>query len=155
MTRSVASAEGTYVDPSALTKLYLHHPDSAAMSAWRARARGPLPVTHHGRVEIVNGLCQAAFRRHISAPALRDALASMEEDFATGRYVHADVPWRPALRRAEDISREHTPEIGCPAVDLFHVACALELRLPNFLTFDERQRRLAGAVGLKTVALRP
>lgn len=40
------------------------------------------------------------------------------------------------------------------AVDLFHVACALELGLPSFLTFDERQRRLARAVGLKTVVLR-
>src|SRR3954468_1208207 len=136
-------------------KLYLHQPESRAMNAWRARTRGPLSISPHSGAEVVNAICLAAFRRDISTNALRDALASMEEDFATGRYVHADVPWRPALRRAEDISREHTPEIGCPAVDLFHVACALELRLPNFLTFDERQRRLARAVGLKTVALRP
>jgi len=150
----VASAEGTYVDPSALIKLYFHHPDSASITHWRTRVRGALPVTHHGRVEIVNGLCQAAFRRHITLPALRDALASVDEDFAVGRYVNADVLWRSALRRADDLSREYTPQIGCRSLDVLHVACALELGLPNFLTFDVRQRRLARGVGLKLVSPR-
>jgi hypothetical protein len=58
----VATAETTYVDPSALLKLYLHPPESARMNAWRARTKGAVPVTHHGRVEIVNGICLAAFR---------------------------------------------------------------------------------------------
>jgi predicted nucleic acid-binding protein len=150
----VASVEGTYVDPSALVKLYLHHPDSAAISAWRARARGPLALTHHGQVEIMNGLCLAAFRRDITSAALRDALASLEEDFVAGRYVHADILWRPALRRAADLTREHTPEIGCRSLDVLHVACAMELGLPAFLTFDMRQRRLARAVGLKVLLSR-
>jgi predicted nucleic acid-binding protein len=150
----VASAESTYVDPSALIKLYFRHRDSAAVTAWRARTRGSVPVTPHGRLEIVNGLCQAAFRRDFTSDALRDALASVEEDFASGRYIHADVLWRSALRRAEDLSREYTPEIGCRSLDVLHVACALELGLPDFLTFDLRQGRLARAVGLKTVSLR-
>ena len=153
--RTVASADGTYADPSALLKLYLHHPDSASISAWRARVRGPLPVTHHGRVEIVNGLCLAAFRRHITAAALRDALASLDEDFASGRYVHADIPWRSALRRTDDLSREYTPELGCRALDVLHVACALELGAGSFLTFDMRQRRLARAMGLQLMSPRP
>ncbi len=150
----MASAEATYVDASALIKLYFHHPDSAAMSAWRARLRGALPVTHHGLLEIVNGLCQLAFRRDMTAPALHDALASVEEDLAIGRYIRADVPWRSALHRADDLSREYTPEIGCRSLDVLHVACALELGLPSFLTFDLRQRRLARAVGLKLLSPR-
>lgn len=150
----MASGEATYVDPSGLIKLYFHHPDSAAMSAWRARVRGALPVTHHGRLEIVNGLCQLAFRRDMPMPALGDALASVEDDFTAGRYAYADILWRSALRRADDLSREYTPEIGCRSPDVLHVACALELGLPNFLTFDVRQRRLARSVGLKVVALR-
>jgi predicted nucleic acid-binding protein len=150
----VANAETTYVDPSALVKLYFHHPDSAAVSAWRARSGGALPITHHGRLEIVNGLCQLAFRRLMTAPALGAALASVEEDFVAGRYVQADLLWRSALRRAEDLSREYTPSIGCRSLDVLHVACALELGLPNFVTFDLRQQRLARSVGLKSVPLR-
>jgi hypothetical protein len=78
----------------------------------------------------------------------------VEEDFAAGRYIHADVLWRSALRRANDLSREYTPEIGCRSLDVLHVACALELGLPSFLTFDLRQRRLARSVSLKPVLLR-
>jgi len=150
----VASAERTYVDPSALLKLYFHHPDSAAISAWRAGVRGPLVLTHHGRVEIVNGLCLAAFRRDISAAALDDALASLEEDLAGGRYVHAEILWRSALRRAADLSREYTPALGCRSLAVLHVACAVELGMAAFLTFDVRQRRLASEVGLRRVVLR-
>ena len=72
-----------------------------------------LPITHHGRLEIVNALCQLAFRRHVAVRALDDALASLEDDFLSGRYVYADVLWRSALRRADELSRAYTPEIGC------------------------------------------
>jgi len=150
----VAAAEAVYVDPSALLKLYVHQPESSAMNAWRARTRGALPVTYHARAEIANGICLAAFRGNIGAPALRDALASFDEDFALGRYVQADVLWRSALRRATELSREHTAGLGCRTLDVLHVACALELGLPRFVTFDKRQRRLARAVGLKLVSLR-
>jgi predicted nucleic acid-binding protein len=148
----VASAEGVYVDPSALLRLYIHQPESAAMNAWRSRRKGPLAVTHHGRAEIVNGICLAAFRGYVSADALRDALASFDEDFAAGRYVQADLMWRAALRRAEDLSRKHTPALGCRTLDVLHVASAMELGHRYFLTFDLRQRRLARSAGLKPLA---
>jgi len=145
----VASAEATYADPSALLKLYVHQPESVAMNAWRARTKGALAVTHHGRVEIINGICLAAFRRDITAEALSDSLSSFEEDFAEGRYIQADLLWRAALRRAGELSRVHTPALGCRALDVLHVASALELGLRTFVTFDQRQQKLARAAGLK------
>lgn len=147
----MATAETTYVDPSALLKLYVHQPESAAMSAWRSRVHGPLLVTHHGRVEVVNGICLAAFRGDVSTEAMRDALASFEEDFSDGRYIRADLLWRAALDRARNLSEEHTPRLGCRSLDVLHVASAVELGHKRFLTFDARQQRLARAVGLKTV----
>ena len=147
--RTVASAETTYADPSALLKLYIHHPESAQMSAWRARVKGALAMTHHGRVEIINGICLATFRRYISVEAMNDALASLEEDFAEGRYIQADLLWRAALRRAGELSRVHTPALGCRSLDVLHVASALELGLRTFVTFDQRQQKLARAAGLK------
>jgi predicted nucleic acid-binding protein len=147
----VASAEAIYADPSALLKLYIHQPESAAMNAWRARTKGALAVTHHGRAEIINGICLAAFRGDITADALRDSLGSFDEDFAEGRYVQADLLWRAALRRAEELSREHTPALGCRTLDVLHVACALELQFRRFVTFDRRQQQLARAAGLKLI----
>lgn len=147
----MASADRTYVDPSALLKLYIHEPESLAMSAWRTRVKGALPITPHGRLEITNGICLAAFRKAITAEALTDALLSFEEDLAEGRYAQIDVLWRATLRRAADISRTYTPKHGCRSLDVLHVATALELGLRDFVTFDVRQRQVARAVGLKTI----
>ena len=149
----MASANRTYADPSALLKLYVHEPESAAMSAWRARTKGALAITPHGSLEIVNGICLAAFRRAISADALTDSLASFDEDVAEGRYLPADVLWRATLRRAAEISRRYTPTLGGRSLDVLHVATALELGLRHFVTFDQRQRQLAQATGLKLVAV--
>jgi len=145
----VASANRTYADPSALLKLYIHEPASAAKSAWRSRTKGALPVTPHGRLEIVNGICLAGFRKIISAEALSDAIASFDEDLAEGRYVDADILWRATLRRARELSRAHTPALGCRTLDVLHVATAIELGLRYFVTFDSRQGQLAKAAGLK------
>lgn len=140
-----------YVDPSALLKLYLHEPQSAAMSAWRRRNPETLTLTHHGRAEIINGLCLAAFRKQISTQALSDALASFDEDFAENRYAPADVLWRSTLKKAADLSRKYTHALGCRSLDVLHVAAALELGFERFVTFDERQQRLTRAVGLKLI----
>jgi predicted nucleic acid-binding protein len=149
----VANAETIYVDPSALLKLYIHQPESARMSRWRARTSGPLGVTHHGHVEMINGICLAGFRRDITAEAVADALASFDEDLADGRYVLADLFWRATLQRAADLNRRHTQALGCRSLDILHVASALELQAKHFLTFDTRQQKLAQATGLKVVVL--
>lgn len=121
------------------------------MNVWRARVREPLTLTQHGRAEIINGICLAAFRGQISADALADALASFEEDLAERRYVQADLLWRATLKRAAELSRAHTPALGCRTLDVLHVASALALEFKAFLTFDARQQKLARAVGLKVV----
>jgi predicted nucleic acid-binding protein len=82
---------------------------------------------------------------------MNDSLASFEEDFADNRYVQADLLWRATLKRAADLSREHTPGLGCRSLDVLHVASALELGLRHFLTFDLRQRNLAKAAGLTVI----
>ena len=77
---------------------------------------------------------------------------SFDEDLADRRYVHADVLWRATLRRAGDISRAHTATTGCRALDVLHVATALELGLHTLVTFDRRQQQLARVSGLKVAS---
>ena len=148
----MATADSIYADPSALLKLYLHERESAAVSAWRAKTRGSLPITHHGRVEVINGICLAAHRGEITPDALADTLASFDEDFASGLYQQADLLWRATLNRAADLSRAYSARLGTRSLDVLHVASALELELPTFVTFDSRQQQLARAVGLKVIA---
>lgn len=97
------------------------------MNAWRAKTRGPLPVTHHGRVEVVNGICLAAHRREIEADALADTLASFDEDFAAGLYRQADLLWRATLNCAAELSRTYSQKLGTRSLDVLHVASAVEL----------------------------
>lgn len=150
----MATADTTYVDPSALLKLYLNEPESRAMARWRHRTRGPLAVTHHGRVELFNALALAAHRRVISERIYLSAVAALDDDFEQGRYVQADLLWRAALDRAADLSRSFSRQLGTRSLDVIHVASALELKFRSFVTFDLRQQKLAKAVGLKVVAPR-
>ena len=63
---------------------------------------------------------------------------------------HSMTIWlRATLKKAGEISRAHTPQLGCRTLDIIHVASALELATPHFVTFDRRQEQLAAAVGLK------
>jgi predicted nucleic acid-binding protein len=147
----VATADQVYADPSALLKLYLHEPQSRVMTTWRKKISGPVNVTAHGRVEMINGLALAAHRGFLPDAAFQAALAALDDDFQQGRYVHADLLWRAVLKRAADLSRQHTPKLGTRSLDVLHVAGALELGMKRFVTFDERQGRLATAAGLKLV----
>ena len=96
------------------------------MAAWTGRSKRSLPITPHGRLEIVNAISLAALRKLISAEAMHDAIASFEEDLADRRYVVADVLWRATLGRAGELSRTHTPALGCRTLDVLHVATAVE-----------------------------
>lgn len=150
----MVTADQTYADPSALACIYLHERErSRQFIAWRASTTGALPVTHHGRTEITNAICRTRFTGELDDSGLATALACFAADFADGHLIQADLLWRAALNRAAELSRIHTPTLGTRAADVLHVACALELKLRHFLTFDDRQRKLASAVGLKVIKL--
>ena len=142
-----------YVDPSGLARLYIHQAGSREMSIWRTGIGGALAVTHHGRVEIINAICRAVFVGHLAEKQAGDALADLASDFVEGRLRQADILWRAALNRAAELGQIHTPKLGTRSLDVLHVACALELKSKFFLTFDERQQKLAHAVGLKVIDL--
>jgi predicted nucleic acid-binding protein len=146
-------ADQVYVDPSALTRLYIHQEGSREMASWRARLGGALAVTHHGRTEIVNAICRATFMGQLEPSAMDEALADFSDDFDSGHLRQADILWRAAWNRAAALSQQHTPKLGTRSLGVLHVACALELKLRNFLTFDLRQQQLAAAAGLRTVQL--
>ena len=147
------TAEQVYVDPSALARLYIHQEASREMAAWRAKVRGALIVTHHGRVEVVNAICRAAFQGELPTDELGEVLSEFDADLAAGHLHQADILWRAALNQAAELSKLYTPKLGTRSLDVLHVACALELDLAYFLTFDTRQRQLAVAAGLKLVRL--
>lgn len=147
------TADTVYVDPSALSRLYLNQPGSREMHLWRSRIKGSLPVTHHGRTELVNAVSLTVFRGERTLAQAEQAWANIEADFEDGHLDQVDILWRAALNRAAELSRAHSPTVGTRALDVLHVACALELGLRHLLTFDDRQSKLAAVAGLKLVKL--
>ena len=147
------TAEQVYADSSALGLLYLHQPRSREMARWRGRLGGSLPVTHFGRTEIVNAIGLAVHRAGVTEEQAIWLWDRLDADFVDGHLEQVHILWRAALGRAAALSRRHTPRLGTRSFDVLHVACALELKRPYFLTFDERQQKLAKAIGLKLVKI--
>jgi hypothetical protein len=121
------------------------------MTAWRAKIKGPVMVTHHGRVELLNGIGLAVHRGMVTDAVGDAALAALDDDFEQGRYAVTDMLWRATLKRAGHLSRQYTRRMGCRSLDILHVASALELKCRSFLTFDMRQQQLARAVKLRLI----
>jgi len=66
-----------------------------------------------------------------------------------GLLIHLPVEWTNVLRRADELSEMYSTRHGQRTIDLLHVAIALEARANIFLSFDQRQRKLARAAGLR------
>jgi predicted nucleic acid-binding protein len=147
----VATADEIYVDPSALRSVYIHDTRSRAFCAWRSRIRSGLPLTLFGRAELANSVALAVFRGDITVAAGDGALTDLEDDLARGRLYLADLLWRQALDKAVELSRVQTPLLGTRALDVLHVASAQTLGCRRFVTYDQRQAKLAKAVGLRVL----
>lgn len=100
------------------------------------------------------GMKRRAWGRSLTQEQGEEAWSWLEADFANGHLRQADILWRASLNRAAELSRAHSPVLGTRTLDVLHVACALELGLRWFLTFDRRQQALAVEAGLKVLKLK-
>ena len=109
----------------------------------------PLPFTPWHRLEVRNAIRLSVFHKLIDAQQSKTQLKQVNVDLQDETLlVHAPVDWVAVLREAEKMGAAHSESLGCRSGDLFHVAAAVELGFDHFLTFDERQRKLAKAAGL-------
>lgn len=148
----MASADRTYVDPSALRSVYVHDDRSARFCAWRRRVRGALPITRFGRAEIVNSILLSVHQKLMVRQDADAAIADLNEDLREGRLALVDSLWRRTLDLAVELSSEHTQTLGTRTLDVLHVATALTLGMNRFVTYDERQADLARAARLRVLA---
>lgn len=73
------------------------------------------------------------------------------DDCHRGLWTRVEVP-PAAWNTCSDLALRFSSSLGVRTLDSLHVACALELKVDRFWTFDDRQTRLAEAVGLQTRA---
>lgn len=84
----------------------------------------------------------------LSETAAQSALAAFELDLEQGVWAIGAVDWEVAVARAERLALDHTPRHGARALDLLHLAFALQLGATHLLSFDENQRSVALAEGM-------
>ena len=138
-----------YPDSSFLVSL--HHADRHGPRArsFLAKRRFPLIFTPLHRIEVRNALRNVTTRGDMTSSELRLAFLQLDEDLRDGILVHVPVEWTDVFRRADELSETHAIREGQRTIDFLHVAIALEVKARTFLSFDNRQRKLAKAAGLE------
>lgn len=101
------------------------------------------------RAEWTHAIAQHVFQKKMTAAEALKVQRNMEQDRAAGLWIEAEMP-ELAWESCADLARRHVAKLGIRTLDTLHVATALQLKAERFWTFDDRQTKLAHAVGLKT-----
>lgn len=138
-----------YADSSFVVSLYLLDRHSA--EAQRRMASKPLLwLTPLHVAEWTHAIEQHVFQSQLSLREAQQVYSDFERDRAAGLWAEVNLPDM-AFEVCAQLARCHVARLGSRMLDTLHVASALELKAERFWTFDERQRKLATAEGLKSL----
>ena len=139
-----------YADSSFLISSYVQ--DSHVNEFLRRIATHPTVwTTPFHKVETAHGIHLHVFHKRLSHDAASRAWKHFLQDCAIGIWMTVPFPEK-AWETGIGLAQRFAPTLGVRTLDSLHVACALELKTQKFWTFDDRQARLAEAVGLDTTA---
>ena len=125
-----------YVDTSALTKLVVAEPETAALRKWFATHDQPLVAADLVRTELLRAVQRVAPARMVAARAVLDALTLLQ---VTTEIFEAAALLAPATLRT---------------LDALHLASALTLgdELEGMIVYDTRLAAAAEALGINVVS---
>jgi predicted nucleic acid-binding protein len=136
-------------DASFLFSLYGNDAHSQRAVTWCSSSTKPIYLSSLTHFELGNALRFSEFRKVIRPGAAAHYEAGFELAIAQGRLIVATINLANVVDEAKRISSIRTLTGGHRGFDIFHVASALTMEATHFLTFDENQKILAQAEGLK------
>lgn len=136
-----------YFDTSALIKLYLREEHSERVNALLVGQDDALPVWSLHLLELRNTFCLKLFRNELTQGEVDGLVKLFHDRLQAGFYAAPALDCMDLTATALQLT-SHTRRLGCRSLDILHVAAALRLSVPRFITFDDRQRQLAEAAGL-------
>jgi predicted nucleic acid-binding protein len=136
-------ADSSFFVSAYVTDQHSHHARQALKN------RPQLWLTPLHRAEWANAVAQHVFRKSLTGTQARQIYNEFERDRTGGLWLEVELP-STVFEISTELSRVYTPQLGTRTIDTLHVAGALELKAERFWTFDDRQKKLAKAVGLKT-----
>lgn len=137
-----------YADTSFFVSIYIKDSHSKTADELLSSEFRPWFTPLHS-AEWAHAVAQQVFRGKMSAADAQSVYHHLENDRAAGLWSEVDIPEK-AFDLCADLARRYGTKLGVRTLDSLHVACALELKVERFWTFDERQAKLAKAEGLKT-----
>jgi predicted nucleic acid-binding protein len=141
-----------YLDTSSLLKLYIRELGSELVQSRVASQDNPLPIWEIQKAELINALRLKVFWNEITLEQAETQIALFENRLKRGLYAFPEIDRNSLMKCVLRLGAE-TPRLGCRTMDIFHVACALEIGASEFLSFDQRQNTLAIHAGLKLTPL--
>jgi predicted nucleic acid-binding protein len=135
-------------DSSFLVALYTDSRDASRAGSHLASQPIPITLTDFSRAEAQHAIRLSSFRGDISHAEMTRALLRFERDQAEGLYEYASIEPVALFEKATQLSHRYALTQGTRFLDVLHVAAALLTKSRRFLTFDQRQARLARAAGL-------
>jgi predicted nucleic acid-binding protein len=136
-----------YADSSFFVSVYI--PDQHSPAASRLLKQHALIwLTPLHRAEWAHAVARRLFQGDISNNEAQTLFNSFERDREARAWVEVGLP-ELAFERCVELAKQYATRVGMATFDTLHVASALELGAERFWTFDERQAKLARAVGLK------
>ena len=137
-----------YADSSFFVSVYLKDAHSAE-ALELANSHPDLWLTPLHVAECFHAFSQQVFFGRIPVGIAEKLCDQLGRDRTANIWRESSMPER-AFERSADLARRYGAKLGVRTLDSLHVASALELKAERFWTFDERQAKLAKAVGLKT-----
>ena len=138
-----------YPDSSFLVSRYVSDANTSAVRRYLSHNSAPLIFTALHDLEVKNALQLYVFRKSLTIANVTVALGILEADLRNSRLIKQPVNWPLAYRVSSQLSKKHSSTFGTRSLDVLHLAVAKALRAEEFVSFDERQRKAASAMGFK------
>ena len=128
-----------------------HH--ARAISLFDREPEAQVIWTPWQRVEVFNTFRQAERAGLVARGESRQLIRLLEQEVRLGYWTHVGFDWTDAVRTACELGAEHALKMTVRAMDLFHVAIAVEVAADAFLSFDDEQCKLVEVAGMRLVRL--
>ncbi|MFO1438349.1 MAG: type II toxin-antitoxin system VapC family toxin [Verrucomicrobiaceae bacterium] len=138
-----------FADASFLVSFFATDEHSKKAERWWRNNRQPMRTSRLALFEAENTIRRMRVAQKITADEEHHALESMRRGLLEGFIELWEVPVRRLYPDARRLSLHHNKIKSYGAMDILHVASALDMRCDLLLTFDDAQSELARAEGLK------
>lgn len=139
-----------YIDTSALAKIYFRERESGELEE-ALLGRTDLIVSDLAVTELVSAIARRVRRGEVSRRDAGRAYRRAIQDLDEGEYLRAEIS--PATHReAERLLMTVGATASLRAADALHLALATGARTRGIITYDERMRVVADALGTLDVA---